>query len=181
MADPHTRDNAADRETGEQCERDFCVLAGEYGYTFTPNQIGRNESATAYRKGEGKWNTLLLPDVVIWSAPGQHHEIKHKTTNQYGRYGLEEYRLDALVDFAAETQQSVYYTIHDWRLAGAENSRERIESKLDHWFTADAIELADAPKIVGNNHWTYVNGGQQKRPIWYWDAGLFTPLRDLWW
>lgn len=138
---PKTRDNASDRRTGARWERGFCVLAAGFGKTFTPHQIGRNQSAAAYERATDGWSSLTLPDVTIWSAPGEHHEIKHKNRTRDGMYGLEEYRVNALVRFANTTAQRVYYTIHDWEIAGATSSADEIANDIEHWFCADIAVL----------------------------------------
>ena len=179
---PRDRDNSRDRKTGQHWERQFCTLAAGFGKVFTPHQIGRNDSAAAaYRKAEGQsWSVLTLPDVTVWSAPSEHHEIKHKNRTSDGMYGLEEYRIDALVGFAATTQQRVYYTIHDWEVAGAQSSDERVPNDIAHWFYAD-IEIIAERATKTRVDWTYYAGGLRKLPIRYWTAQRhFQPLIKLW-
>lgn len=179
---PRQRNNGKDRATGEHWERQFCDLAARFGRTFTPHQIGRpNQSASAYSLGPGGWSTLLLPDVTVWSAPGEHHEIKHKNRTRDGMYGLERYRLDALVRFGNTTGQKIYYTIHDWELAGASSSEERVANDIRHWFVGDIADLSRGCTRRGED-WTYYGGGQVKKEIWYWTASRrwFRPLGEVW-
>lgn len=177
---PKTRDNVSDRRVGAQWERGFCVLAADFGKTFTPHQIGRPKSAAAYERGPDGWSSLTLPDVTIWSAPGEHHEIKHKNRTRDGMYGLEDYRVNALVRFANTTRQRVCYTIHDWEIAGAASSGEEIANDIRHWFYADiAVLCRGATKT--REDWTYYNGGQRRMPVRYWTAErYFRPLAELW-
>lgn len=174
-------DNKTDRETGAHWERQFCALAADFGLLFTPHQIGRpSQSAAAYGRGPGGWKTLLLPDVTVWSAPGEHHEIKHKNQTPNGMYGLEVYRLDALVRFANTTGQSVYYTIHDWEMAGARSSTERVGNDLRHWFVGDIAELSQRSTTTKRG-WSYVNGQRKEVDIRYWTARrYFRPLGEVW-
>lgn len=179
---PKDRNNARDREIGAHWERQFCLLAARYGKVFTPHQIGRPESAQAYERNDQGWSNLTLPDVTIWSAPGEHHEVKHKnrTRDELPMYGLEEYRLTALVRFANTTGQRVLYTIHDWEIAGARSASEPVESRLEHWFVGDVASLSRQITKTRPG-WTYYAGGQRKLPIHYWVAQRhFRPLAELW-
>lgn len=177
----HAGDNAKDRATGAYWEREFGKLAGIHGKVFTPHQLHlANKSAASYRWGQGQWHVALLPDITVWSAPGEHHEIKHKDATRTGRYGLEEYRLRALVAFAEETQQPVLYTIHDWRRAGASSSAERVPNRLCDWVCADILELA-AKRTETRRGTSYVAGTAREVDIAYWCADeFFFPLAQLW-
>jgi hypothetical protein len=170
----HASDNRADRKIGEYWERRFCQWAAKFEKSFTPMQIGRPESAQAFDKS----NSYTLPDVTIWTSPGEHHEIKHKCpVKGAGWYGLEEYRLNALLWFAKETKQDVLYTIHNHELSGGRNSKI---DKLEHWFTVDILELPGniAHKKSGQS---YVNGqAAQGLNIFYWRKELWIPLSDFW-
>jgi len=176
----HCKDLNGDREIGQYWERQLCVMASEYGKSFTPMQLGRETSITAFAKNGGRWNRYTLPDVVIWTAPGEHHEIKHK--NPLGNrtngpsYGLEVYRFDALLWFARETGQNVMYTIHNHDKAGG---REVKENDITHWETANILRL--------NNKWhtcrrgpSWVNGQKKEVDIYYWSVSLWTPLSMFW-
>jgi len=165
-----------DRAIGAYWERQFCVLAKQYGFMFTPMQIGRTKSALAY-KGNGKqWNRFTLPDVTVWTAPGQHHEIKHKEPNRYGSYGLEQYRFDALMAFAKETGQDVLYTIHDHQLAGGKKNKE---NDIAHWLTIPIVVLDGTWNWTGpGNSW--VNGQEKKVTMYYWSTDIWWALSDYW-
>ncbi|MEJ7786663.1 MAG: hypothetical protein WKF96_17820 [Solirubrobacteraceae bacterium] len=176
----HCADNALDRALGETWERNFARLAGEHGLCFTPHQIGRpDESASAHQRGAHGWQRLLLPDVTVWSAPGEHHEIKHKDATRHGTYGLERYRLEPLVAFALETDQDVLYTIHDWRLAGASSSREAMANRIEHWRTADVLDLAANIDLVAPV-WTWRGGRKVREPGCYWSVDRWAPLAARW-
>lgn len=176
------RDNASDRQLGNVWERRFCELAAHHGKSFTPQQIGKNGSATWYAPTANGVNPLLLPDITVWTAPGEHHEIKHK--NPAGRcYGLECYRLEALIAFRRETGQPVLYTIHDWELAGAANSRALMPNDIDHWLTVDVLVLGDyikAQQLDERPFPTWVNGQMKFKPGYFWPVTLWEPLW-LWW
>lgn len=176
------RDNAKDRATGAYWEGEFAKLAAAHGLMFTPHQLATTEkSAVAYSRERGQLKPWLLPDVTIWSAPGEHHEIKHKNPTRHGCYGLEDYRLAALLRFARETRQSVLYTIHDWQAAGAANGGERIPNRLDDWVTADVTELAKRPYKEGRGTSSYIAGLLQPATIYYWKVSDFMPLGAWWW
>ena len=179
----HLVDNPADRRMGERWERNFCLLAAEYRKMFTPHQISRTGAANASKCVDGDWQQFLLPDVTVWTAPGEHHEIKHKNPTGQGRYGLEKYRLDALVRFRLETNQPVLYTIHDWQLAGATSSDAEMPNDVQHWVTVDVLAL---DMYITEHHlpaWpmrTWVNGEREERDGYYWPTTLWQPLEHWW-
>lgn len=180
--DRHCRDNAADREVGARWEREFCVMAAAHGMMFTPHQLPLDgKSASAFgRNTDGSWNRYLLPDVTIWSSPGEHHELKHKNQTADGCYGLEVYRLNSLIRFAEATKQAVYYTIHDWEIAGASSSRDEVQNDIRHWFFADVAELSRRSTKGGMDH-SYVNGERRRVEMRYWTAArYFRPLAEIW-
>lgn len=175
------RDNKKDRENGEYWEREFCLMAGHYGKVFTQHQLNRSSAAAFYgRQGPG-WETKLLPDVTIWSAPGEHHEIKHKDPTRDGCYGLEVYRLESLVRFVNTTGQQVLYTIHDWRHAGCQSSDDRPENRIEDWFFADIADLSRSHTKLRLSP-SYVDGDDRPDvPTFYWRvAEYFHPLSTLW-
>jgi hypothetical protein len=177
---PHLDNNGRDRELGAKWERAFCGLAFSYGLTLTPNQLPRSSGAASwYRKGSAGISRFLLPDVAVWSAPGEHHEVKHKDPTRFGCYGLELYRLEALVAFAEEVQQAVLYTIHDWRLAGAATSADEMPNRIEDWRTVDVRELA-AAGAPATPMPTYLNGDPATVPGAYWPIDLWIPLADWW-
>jgi len=179
------RDNGRDRSIGRIWERQFCVLAARYGRSFTPHQWNRETAAQwwCHWGMNGQIHPLLLPDCTIWTAPGEHHEIKHKNATDSGCYGLEVYRLNALVGFRTVTRQPVLYTIHDWQDAGARCSSEPMLNKLEHWWTVDVKTLHDditqhpreAPPFP-----TWVNGRRESRPGYFWPKTLWRSLADWW-
>ena len=173
----HCADNAADRELGKFWEKRFCLLAAGFELSFTPMQIGRSDSAAAYSRPSNKWNIHTLPDITVWTYPGQHHEIKHKNPTKHGTFGLEVYRLDALIWFANETQQDVMYTIHNHDLSGGRNGKE---NKPEHWFTVNVLDLVGNEAHQGEHTDSYVNGKPKARSIYYWKTSLWIPLVEYW-
>ena len=125
---------------------------------------------------DGKYHRFTLPDFTVWTAPGQHHEVKHKSPTKYGQYGLEVYRFNALVWFAKTTGQKVYYTIHNHALNGGKAERA---NHLDHWFAADVNALVGKVKGTFNGQ-SWVGGEIRVVPIHYWDTKEWTPLRTVW-
>lgn len=172
----HCVDNVRDRAIGEYWEREFCKMASQYNKTFTPMQIGRAKSAQAYGMVNGKWNNYTLPDVTIWTFPGEHHEIKHKNPTDRGCFGLEQYRFDALRWFASETSQQVMYTIHNHDLSGGKDSTV---NNINHWVTANVIAL-DGNWTGTNWGYSWVGGIKKRVPIHYWDASLWIKLNQFW-
>jgi hypothetical protein len=179
----HAQNNAQDRAIGKHWETQFGALGGAFGKTMTAHQIGKGDrSAVAhYRDANGEWKRLILPDITVWSASGEHHEIKHKNPTADGCYGLERYRLDSLVAFANRTGQRVFYTIHDWERAGCRSGKDPCLNRLEDWVTAEVAVLS--------RRWTkerpgvsWVSGVRREGvPIVYWRVSeFFRPLADLW-
>jgi hypothetical protein len=178
------------RKLGERWERHFGTMAASHGLVFTPHQIvcGTGESAAAYGQENGQWKTYLLPDVTVWTAPGEHHEIKHKERDNQFCYGLERYRLDALVGWANKTRQRVCYTIHDYNDACGQLQYYPIAAETDtpndirHWWCADILNLAQKNTRVNPNDTSLING-RLRSPVEvvYWRRSeFFRPLRELW-
>lgn len=176
----HCQNNKNDRDTGKFWERQFCLMAGDYNKSFTPMQLKRSESIVAHTKNGNRWRSLTLPDIVIWTKPGEHHEIKHKNPIDLRdggpSFGLEVYRFNALLWFANEISQNVMYTIHNHDKAGG---REVEVNDIDHWETANILYL--------NGKWhscrpvfSWVNGQKKEVSIYYWPVSLWTPLKKYW-
>lgn len=174
----HCTDNDADRAIGAYWERQFGVMAGGFRKVFTPHQLHLpDKSASAFGMTGHLWKRWLLPDVTIWSAPGEHHELKHKAPTPDGCYGLELYRLQALAEFADETRQPVYYTIHDWSVAGGRNEKV---NRLEDWFYADINDISRR-STKGGRDFSWVKGRKVEVEMRYWTATrYFRPLAELW-
>lgn len=170
------------RLVGKQWERNFCKLAGRYGKEFTPHQLPlANQAACSYWQDTGGWHVQLLPDVAIWSGPGEHHEIKHKNRMTNGCYGYEEYRLRELVRFADTTGQRVYMTIHDWERAGASSATAEMPNRIEDWVYADVADLAASRS--GQFTGPSLVAGIRKLDVrqFRWNAAeYFRPLASLW-
>ena len=167
--------NASDRELGKYWERQFCIMAYKYGKCFTPHQWNSVEkSAVCYKANK---NIYLLPDITIWTSPGEHHEIKHKNPTKKNSVGLEKYRFDSLMSFKNETKQKVYYTIHNHDLSGG---RDGTENNIRHWFTSEVgVNIDDKNAFVCDGY-SWVNGQKKDVIMYYWDYGLFCLLKNLW-
>jgi len=139
-------------------------------------QIGREASAQAYLRPSTKWRHYTLPDITVWTHPGQHHEIKHKAPTSWGAYGLEVYRFDALLWFADETEQAVLYTIHNHALSGGRNSKT---NRIEDWFTIN-VRALDGNWSSRGRVFSYVNGQKRRVPIYYWPTRLWIPLQEYW-
>lgn len=183
----HGTDLAGHRAVGEHWEERFCELACECRRVwYTRNQKGRNQAASAETIDREKIRrTCLLPDVVIWSIPGEHHEIKHKNPHhQRGyadSYGLEIYRFDALVEFAEECRQPVLYTIHDWEAAGATSAYERTPNRLADWLTIPVLDLTAKRWRREVKISSYRNGKFiADVPAYFWPSSVWMPLERYW-
>jgi hypothetical protein len=184
MSDLRGKDISADRRMGEYWERQFCKMAALRGRAFTPHQIGREQAARAAYLYGGKYHVAMLPDVTLWTRPGEHHEIKHKDPTKADEFGLERYRIDALLWFAEETGQSVHYTIHNYGLVDLEAriaQKNYLTNNPTHWVTAAICDLVSAEHRVNPKDRSIVNGRMRDGiEIWYWRTSLFVPLTSLW-
>jgi len=172
----HCSDNKADRNLGAYWERRFCAMAGQQGFLFTPLQIGKKGSAVAYHYNDAGWNQYTLPDVTIWTCPGQHHEIKHKNPTKNGYFGLEAYRYYALLNFAMATRQAVLYTIHNHDLSGG---RDATQNDISHWLTIDVKRLQKpAYDRIGPS---WIDGKKESSvKVLYWPTSWWIPLKSFW-
>jgi hypothetical protein len=171
----HCEDLSSDRGLGEYWERQFCKMAARCGFWFTPMQIGRNKSAQAYSRN-GQWASLTLPDITVWTFPGQHHEIKHKNPTKHGSFGLERYRLNALLEFSEETHQDVMYTIHNHDLSGGRMAKR---NDIAHWITVNVKEL-DGTWTFEGRFPSWVNGSKKKVLQYFWPITYWRPLKSYW-
>lgn len=184
MSDVQCIDLSADRRLGEVWERNFCIIAANYGQTFTAHQIGRSDSARAWRKTGGKFDGIILPDITLWSSDGGHHEIKHKDPSRSGHFGLEEYRFRSLQKFKEITGDDVYYTIHDYSMQPDETRHGRKynpSNHIDHWLTCEVETLEDHIDRFDLFGTSYVGGKKRDCiPILYWKKETFLPLYTCW-
>lgn len=170
------------RAIGKHWERQFGIMACSYGKEFTPHQWGVQDGAACsyWRDAAGRWRKQLLPDIAIWSAPGEDHEIKHKSVMNNGCYGYEEYRLRELVRFAGTTGRRVYMTIHDWARAGAARASEITPNRIEDWFCAD-IEALSRSNSGTFRAQSLVGGRYKDVPQIRWNRDrYFRPLADIW-
>ncbi len=174
MSEIQCVDLKSDRKLGQFWEREFVKMAAEHGKCFTPHQWHKDGAAIAYSYLDG-WNQYTLPDVTIWTSPGEHHEIKHKNPTRHRSYGLEAYRFYALLSFSEITKQVVYYTIHDHEKAGG---KDITENRLCDWVTCEVTNLQNPDcEFIGPS---WVNGTQQRVKIYYWKTERFYPLVTIW-
>ena len=183
MSDRYLRDNGDDRRMGELWESEFARLAAWYGKAFTLVQADRQKAARWSNGGR----PALLPDVLIFSDPGEHHEVKHKNPTQrrvgVRSYGWEDYRLDALMQFQSRMpQQPVYYTIHDWEAAGVKASDAPMPNVLQDWrFVAvQHLHTVAVERLTAEPIKTWVNGKASWCLGYYWPITMWQPLDQLW-
>jgi len=170
-----------DRAIGEKWERKFGTLAARFGHAITANQINRSSSAVAYYIAEdGSFRRLILPDFVIWSFPGQHHEIKHKSPARAGPrrdcFGLERYRFDSLKHFQSICQQRVFYTIHNYAMAGGKYVEV---NRPEDWLTMSIDDMDGSHQHVETDGTSWCNGTCIQTEILYWHKSLFVPLESV--
>jgi hypothetical protein len=169
----HCADLDGDRALGEKAERTFCELGLGYGRSYTRHQLARQGAAVA----QSGVKVYTLPDITLWTGRGEHHEVKHKEPTRSGWFGLELYRLTALLWFRHEQKAPVFYTVHNHLLAGG---RDRPMDQIAHWM---AVDVADLAGTSVHEAWcsSYVNGRRQDA-VWtlFWPTTLWFPLTDLW-
>lgn len=180
-----TRSVGAARTVGARWEQRFAEMGLARGRIISPHQLRGMAGEAAVALGpKSRW---LLPDMTLWDAGGEHHEIKHKNPMSPNRrrnfpaYGLERYRLEHLWRFARVVAPTrVYYTIHDWSLAGAQTGDDDTPNDIAHWVTADVLDLAvnvDAEFPVRS----LINGRMESgvRAL-AWNTARFRALTELW-
>lgn len=176
MTSNHSNNIEQDRALGVQWERNFCHWAFVYKKSITPMQIGRTGSAIAWETRDHKWKSYPLPDITIWTSPGEHHEIKHKNPTRHNCFGLEIYRFESLLWFSRETQQKVMYTIHNHDLSGG---RDASINRLEDWITINIEDLHNKWKPPSFDT-SYVDGQPKIVPIYYWSIDLWVSLKEFW-
>lgn len=179
MSDRYLANNAADRALGEKWEGNFCHLAAWYGKAFHAVQLDRQRAAR-WQKGN---RPALLPDVTIFTSPGEHHEVKHKNPSRRRAYGYETYRLKSLLLFHQETRQPVFYSIHDWELAGARTSDAPMPNVLQDWRVIDVCQLEAfirSAHLEEERMGTWINAAASTCFGYYWPTSLWIPLDEVW-
>lgn len=132
----HCKDVKYHRALGNYWEEQFCGMMTSLGLLVTPHQARKRGAAVALADRPDTPKTVVLPDVSVWDNPSYHHEVKHKEPARNGCYGLELYRFKHLLLFAKETNQKVYYTVHNHR--GFPDTKDNI---LTDWVTASVTKL----------------------------------------
>ena len=172
----HCGDVTKDRALGELWESNFCNLLQDKA--FVPHQKNRNASAVfGVTNCEGSIRWIPLPDVSVYWSMGiaSHHEIKHKNATRDGYFGLEEYRVNSLLEFMHLSGQEVYYTIHDHDFSDGRHGRL---NDIKHWLTMSMGALADdvARKSYSSS---YRNGQTARELTYYWHRSQFDALQDV--
>lgn len=176
------RDNTTDRETGKKWEKGFREINAWYG---KPCFLYQEDRTTAARWQHGH-HFGLMPDLQIFNVGPEAHELKHKSASRPRKgepcYGLEAYRLKHLVEFQRAIKQPVFYTIHDWRVAGARTATEWMPNVLQDWRVAriDDLHAYVTSHPIQEQMKSWVNGAFANCQGYYWPESLWTRL-DLHW
>lgn len=173
----HCCDVSGDRRLGDIWEANFCQLLTP-GSQVMRHQKDRNGSAVYGKvQPDGRIVWRPSPDVSVWHGHGieGHHEIKHKNAYRQALFGLEEYRLDSLLDFQSNAGESVYYTIHDHDCSGG---RLGSHNDIKHWITQTVKSLN---KTFDDRFLcpTYRNGKRVKEMTRFWHRSRFDELEDV--
>ena len=173
----HCSDVNGDRKLGDIWESNFCQLLSP-GTLVARHQKDRHGSAVYGEvQPDGRIVWRPSPDVTAWHGRGitTHHEIKHKNAHRGAIFGLEEYRLESLVEFQTKSGQPVYYTIHDHDCSGG---RFGITNDIKHWLTQTIESLS--------REWddkfrcpTWRNGKRVKEMTVFWHRSRFDYLEDV--
>lgn len=168
--------NVADRALGERWEQEFIGIAALFG--FEGWQVSRLRGPTLVWRGR----RYISPDVWLLRRDNRQYacEVKHKSPNKHGSYGLEDYRASGLVTLQAHFTNkhggvTSLYVIHDWAYNG---NRADSRNVIHHW-RAQRIDLLQQHIIgpfVGD---TYYNGQVCRKPINYYRTSHFVPLLDF--
>lgn len=173
----HCSDVNADRKFGDIWEANFCQLLSP-GTLVVRHQKDRNGSAVYGEvQPDGRIMWRPSPDVTVWHGRGitTHVEIKHKNAHRGAFFGLEQYRLESLMEFHAKSGQPVYYTIHDHDCSGG---RFGIVNDIKHWLTQTIESLSkDYDKKFLCPTWR--NGKRVEEMTVFWHRSRFDYLEDV--
>jgi hypothetical protein len=168
--------NSADRTLGEQWELEFISIATLFGYEGW--QVSKLRGPTLMWQGR----RYISPDVWILRRDNRQYacEVKHKSPNKHGSYGLEEYRANSLINLQQFfTNQfggvTSLYVIHDWSNNGNRNDKRNI---IHHWRAQrlDELQKHIMGPYMGD---TYYNGIVCRKPINYYATRHFAALLDF--
>lgn len=164
-------DNRTDRAVGEAWEARFEDMAEGFGF-----ECHKPEAPETWWPDKG-----LLPDRLVQrDKRHEWHELKHKRPSRRHLFGLEAYRLDALLRLAKHVGDAVLYTIHNWEAAGARSAGETVPNRIEDWVTIDVLELPDTISESVEKESTYYAGSKAKALIHYWDADAWDALSLRW-
>lgn len=173
----HCGDVNADRKLGDLWEGNFCELLPT-GSLVARHQKDRHGSAVYGEvQPDGRIMWRPSPDVTVWHGRSitSHHEIKHKNAHRGVLFGLEQYRVQSLLEFQKKSGQTVYYTIHDHDCSGGKYGNG---NDIKHWVTQTIESLAKEH----DREWecdTYRNSGTVKELTFFWHRSRFEPLEDV--
>jgi hypothetical protein len=173
----HCGDVSGDRKLGDIWEANFCQLLS-LGTIVIRHQKDRHGSAVYGEvQPDGRIVCRPSPDVTAWHGRGitTHHEVKHKNAYRGVMFGLEEYRLQSLLEFQNKSGQGTYYTIHDHDCSGGRGSAV---NDVKHWITQTIESLA---KDFDDKFPcpTYRNGRREKAMTLFWHRSRFDELEDV--
>lgn len=100
------------REVGSKWEKEFAKIVGARGALYCLHQEDRDKSATFHFYEDGTLKSKPLPDVTVFTSPGFHAEVKHKSPTRTGWIGLERHRIAAMRMLADASGQHVLYVVH---------------------------------------------------------------------
>jgi len=161
-----------DREIGDYWEAQFELMITEFDFWCHRTQKGRTTSAQIVLNGV----SVIAPDVFF----GRKHqvlfgEIKHKSPNKHSNYGIEEYRVEHIVNLSEASYIPYLYVIHDWQDAGGKDINE---NQLQHWYAQSfRILLERDYKIFPGT--SYRNGKVSKENVYYFPKKKFESLEKF--
>lgn len=168
--------NTADRAMGDRWELEFISIAELFG--FEGWQVSRLRGPTLVWRGR----RYISPDVWLLRRGDRQYacEVKHKSPNRHGSYGLEQYRADSLMTLQAHFVNehgpvTSLYVIHDWSYNG---NRDNDRNIIHHWRAQRLDEIQQ--HIIGPFEGkTYYNGTVCTKKINYYQSSRFVPLLDF--
>lgn len=159
--DRRCQDLDDDRLKGKEAEEEFMRLCQTLGYAAHGFQHGRDNSAVIQLRGED----VIAPDVSVWGDGNSTHEIKRKYPTYHGNIGLEEYRLESLLQLAECAE--VYYTL---LMHGDYDKAEEQVCDCDlrpgDWLTCHIEDLGPPTKSRTGTTWR--NGERTQAEILFW-------------
>lgn len=173
----HCGDVSGDRKLGDIWEANFCHLLSPATIVIRHQKDRHGSAVYGEVQPDGRITWRPSPDVTAFHGRGitTHHEVKHKNAHRGVMFGLEEYRLQSLLEFQSKSGHGTYYTIHDHDCSGGRLGQL---NDIKHWVT-QTIESLSRECDDRFPCPTYRDGKREKAMTLFWHRSRFDALEDV--